>query len=83
MYIHAQVPPPDVWFVFGESREQPAYAATGKETGSEINHGKRASSAVKTEELHQVGKRPARPLAFDFHGTFAGIPSEQGERQPV
>jgi class 3 adenylate cyclase len=35
--------------------------------------GKRASSAVKTEELHEVGKRPARPLAFDFHGTFAGI----------
>jgi class 3 adenylate cyclase len=37
------------------------------------NHGKRASSAVKTEELHQVEKRPAGALAFDFHGTFAGI----------
>jgi uncharacterized membrane protein YeaQ/YmgE (transglycosylase-associated protein family) len=32
-----------------------------------------ASSTVKTEELHEVGKRPARPLAFDFHGAFAGI----------
>lgn len=37
MYINARVPPPDVWFVYGESRAQPAYAATGRETGSEIN----------------------------------------------
>jgi cytochrome d ubiquinol oxidase subunit II len=36
-------------------------------------HGKRASSAVKTEELHQVGKRPAGPLAFDFQRAFARI----------
>jgi maltooligosyltrehalose trehalohydrolase len=43
-------------------------------------HGKHASSAVKTEELHQVGKRPAGPLAFDFHRTFACISPEQGER---
>jgi enoyl-CoA hydratase/carnithine racemase len=37
------------------------------------DRGERASSTVKTEELHEVGKRPARPLAFDFQGAFAGI----------
>ena len=52
------------------------------DTGAK-DHGKRASSAVKTKELHQVGQRPAGPLAFDFHGTFPSIPPEQGERQPV
>jgi hypothetical protein len=30
-------------------------------------HGKCASSAGKTEELPQVGKRPAGPLAIDGH----------------
>jgi transposase len=38
-----------------------------------LDQGKRASRAVKTEELPQVGKRPAGPLAFDFQRTFAGI----------
>jgi len=37
-------------------------------------HGKRASSAVKTKELREVGNRPSSPLALDFHGVFAGIP---------
>jgi cytochrome P450 len=31
------------------------------------DHGKRASSAVKTEALHEVGKRPAARFAFDLH----------------
>jgi hypothetical protein len=38
-----------------------------------VNHGKRASTAVKTKELRQVGNLPPRPLAFDFQRTFAGI----------
>jgi len=55
-----------LWYKLGHSPE---------EIARRYGHGKRASSAVKTEELHQVGKRPAGPLAFDFHGTFAGIPA--------
>jgi hypothetical protein len=37
-------------------------------------HGKRASSAVKTEELRQIGDGPSGLFALDFHGVFAGIP---------
>ena len=33
--------------------------------------------------MHQIGKRPAGPLAFDFQRTFARIPPQQGERPPV
>jgi monovalent cation:H+ antiporter-2, CPA2 family len=36
-------------------------------------HGKRAPSAVKTEELRQIGDGPAGLFALDFHGVFAGI----------
>ena len=37
VYINARVPPPDVWFVYGDSKEHPSYAATGSVTGTEIN----------------------------------------------
>jgi S1-C subfamily serine protease len=37
VYIDARVPPPDVWFVYGESRAQPAYAATGRVTATDLN----------------------------------------------
>ena len=39
-----------------------------------LTHGKRASSAMKTKELCQVGNRPSGPFALDFHGAFASIP---------
>ncbi len=37
VYINARVPPPDVWFVYGESREHPAYAVAGKVTATDLN----------------------------------------------
>jgi S1-C subfamily serine protease len=37
MYVNARVPPPDVWFVYRDSREQPAYAAARSVSGTEIN----------------------------------------------
>jgi S1-C subfamily serine protease len=37
VYINARVPPPDVWFVYGDSREYPVYAAMGSMKGTEIN----------------------------------------------
>src|SRR5262244_1574278 len=47
------------------------------------DHGKRASSAGKSEELHQIGDAPAGPLAFDFQGAFPRIAPQQREGQPV
>ena len=35
--------------------------------------GKRASSAMKTKELREIGNAPASPFAFDFQRAFAGI----------
>ncbi len=37
VYINARVPPPDVWFVYGESRAHPAYAVAGKVTATDLN----------------------------------------------
>jgi hypothetical protein len=37
--------------------------------------GRRASSAVKTKELGEVGQMPAGAFALDFERAFAGIPA--------
>ena len=39
-------------------------------------HGKRTSSAWKTEKLCQVANVPSRPLAFDFQRPFAWITTQ-------
>lgn len=38
------------------------------------SQGNCTSSAVKTEELGEVGQMPASAFAFDFQRAFAGIP---------
>ena len=50
---------------------------------SQRSQGNCASSAGKTEELHQVGNGPAGAFPFDFQGTLAGIATQEGDRQAV
>jgi crotonobetainyl-CoA:carnitine CoA-transferase CaiB-like acyl-CoA transferase len=38
-----------------------------------LGRGKRASSAVKTKQLREVGRMPAGAFALDFQRAFAGI----------
>src|SRR5262245_56071022 len=51
--------------------------------GELYERGERALSAGKTEELHQIGDAPAGPFAFNFQGTFARVPPQEREGQPV
>ena len=37
VYINARVPPPDVWMVYHDLREQPVYAAKGSVTSTKID----------------------------------------------
>jgi len=45
----------------------------GTKTVNDVQ-GNCTSSAVKTEELGEVGQMPASAFAFDFQRAFAGIP---------
>ena len=40
-----------------------------------VHQGRRASSAVKTKELGEVGQMPAGAFTLDFERAFAGIPA--------
>jgi hypothetical protein len=44
--------------------------------GGVLDQGRRASSAVKTKELGEVGQMPAGAFALDFERAFAGIPAQ-------
>jgi TIR domain len=49
-------------------------AALGERLPTDFqSHGKRTSSAVKTEELHEVRNMPPGTFALDFQRAFAGI----------